>query len=141
MTDVLEWIWLAAGVAVGALFNYYLNLAPGTDPEDFAVGPQEMGVQCDCILNTIIVAGVAVIAIGASAASFQSREELYLAGGLAFFIIWIAGLVGRRKRYREWRELRETLHRALPPNQNLYGGITPVDLVFDDDEDYDEDDI
>jgi hypothetical protein len=135
---MLEWIFLIVGVALLALFNYYMNLAPGSDPEDFIIGPKEVGIQCDCMINSLILAGIAVVAISASAAAFDSRLELYLAGGIAFFVITAAGLMGRKRRHHEWKELRKVIHRAVPGVHPLSGRRSPVDIVFEDPDEYED---
>ena len=115
-----------------------MNLAPGSDPEDFIIGPKEVGIQCDCLFNSIILAGISVVAISASAAAFDTRAELYLAGGIAFFVITAAGLVGRRKRHEEWRELRKAIQRAVPGSRRFSGRSSPIDIVFEDPDDYED---
>ena len=58
--DPVVGVILVIGSILAIIFNYFLNRAPGSDPEDFVIGPQELGIKCDCFLNTIIVAGIAV---------------------------------------------------------------------------------
>lgn len=122
-----------------ALFNYYLNLAPGTDPEDFNIGPPELGMSCDCYLNTLIIGGILVIALGAGSGIFESRTELYVSGVIAFIAVTVAGIIGRRRRYREWKDFDKIIRRAIPRQHLMMRSRTPVDIIFDEDEDEDED--
>jgi hypothetical protein len=125
-------------VSALALFNYYLNLAPGSDPEDFNIGPPELNITCDCYLNTLILGGVLVIALGAGSGIFESRTELYASGIIAFTVVTLAGIIGRRRRYKEWKEFDKIVRRAIPKKHLLTQNRTPIDIIFDDDED-DED--
>ena len=129
---------LVAIIGVLAYFNYYLNLAPGTDPEDFRVGPQQLDITCDCYLNTLILGGILVLGLSAVSSVFTSRWELYVVGGIAFTVITLAGIVGRRRRYREWQEMHKVFQRAMPRSQLMKDYRSPVDIFFDDDEDDDE---
>ena len=132
--DPLTLALVIAGVAVVAWFNYYLNLAPGSDPDDFAVGPPQMNMTCDCYLNTLILGGIMVIAFSAGSSLFASRIELYLIGGLAFAVVTIAGLIGRRKRHTEWREDEKVIRRAI--QKTSFGrGPGSIDILFDDEDD------
>lgn len=123
-----------AGVAIVAWFNYYLNLAPGSDPDDFAVGPPQLNITCDCYLNTLILGGIMVVAFSAGSSLFSSRVELYIIGGIAFAAVTIAGIIGRRKRHAEWKEDEKVIRRAI--QKTSFGkGPGYVDIVFDDDDD------
>ncbi len=130
--DLLIWAIVIVGTLVATAFNYILNLAPGSDPEDFRVGPSELNITCDCSLNVLIVGGIVILALSAASGVFDSRMELYFVGGISFAVITIAGIIGRRKRHREWRELRKVISRAIPKSPYYRA---PVDIVFDDEED------
>jgi hypothetical protein len=134
--EILTLAILIIVISALALFNYYLNLAPGTDPEDFNVGPQGLNITCDCYLNTLILGGILVIALGAGSGMFESRTELYISGIIAFTVVTIAGVIGRRRRYREWEELDKVVRRAIPKKHLMTQNRTPVDIIFDDDDDY-----
>ncbi|MHA1850941.1 MAG: hypothetical protein ACTSW8_06745, partial [Candidatus Thorarchaeota archaeon] len=124
------------GVLVVALFNYYLNLAPGSDPDDFTLGPPQLNLTCDCYLNTLILGGIMVVAFSAGSSLFDSRLELYLIGGIAFAAVTIAGIIGRRKRYAEWKEDDKVIRRAIQKTQfgrRVRDGA--VDITFDDEDD------
>jgi hypothetical protein len=136
--ETLIFAILALVVSVLALFNYYLNLAPGTDPEDFSIGPQELNITCDCYLNTLILGGILVIALGAGSGLFESRTELYISGIIAFVLVTIAGIIGRRRRHREWEEFDKIVRRAIPKKHFMLQNRTPVDIIFDDEDDEDE---
>ena len=124
-----------AGIFVLALFNYYLNLAPGTDPDDFVLGPPQLNITCDCYLNTLILGGIMVVAFSAASTLFASRLELYFFGGLAFAVVTIAGIIGRRKRHAEWKEDEHVIRRAIQKTQ--FGKVRDgsVDILFDDEDD------
>lgn len=130
---------LTVAVSTLALFNYYLNLAPGSDPEDFNIGPPELNITCDCYLNTLIIGGVLVIAFAAASGIFESRTELYASGIIAFTVITLAGIIGRRRRYREWKEFDKVIRRAIPRKHLLTQNRTPIDIIFDDEDEDDED--
>jgi hypothetical protein len=130
--DMLTGVLLVVGVTFVALFNYYLNKAPGSEPEDFRVGPAELGITCDCYLNTVIVSAIAVIAIIANAGAFSSITELVAAGATAFVIITLAGVIGRRHRYRDWYHMKRVLIRSVPSVSE--GRPSSVDISFDDDD-------
>ncbi|MFW9794620.1 MAG: hypothetical protein ACFFEE_09980, partial [Candidatus Thorarchaeota archaeon] len=115
--DLIIWAIVIAGTLMAAAFNYVLNLAPGSDPEDFQVGPTELNITCDCSLNVLIVGAIVILALSAASGLFSSRIELYIVGGVAFFVITIAGIIGRRKRHREWKELHKAIKRAVPSSQ------------------------
>lgn len=135
----MTWIILIAGIFVLVIFNYFLNLAPGSDPEDFALGPPQLNITCDCYLNTLFLGGILVVAFSAGSSIFSSRLELYLIGGLAFLVVTIGGIMGRRKRHAEWREDERVIRRAISTSNIMAGSRRPVDIVFDeeDDEDFD----
>ncbi len=123
---------IVVGIMIASYFNYLLNRAPGSDPDDFQVGPSELNITCDCYLNTLIIGGIVVIAIAASSSYFDGRLELYTVGILAFTIITVAGILGRRQRYAEWRELHKVFKRVVKKSK-----IKTADAIFDEDpEDY-----
>ncbi len=129
-------------VLISAAFNYYLNLAPGADPEDFQVGPAQLGITCDCSLNVLIVGGIVVIGLSAVSGIFDTRLVLYVVGIVAFSVITLAGFIGRRKRHQEWKELRKAIARAVPASSFLGFQRAPVDITYEDEDDdefdYDE---
>lgn len=129
--DVLTGVLLAIGIPIIALFNYYLNKAPGSEPEDFRVGPAELGITCDCYLNTIILSAIAVIAVIANSNAFSSLTEIAAVGAVAFVIITLAGIIGRRHRYQDWHRMRRVLIRSVPSVSK--GRPGSVDISFDDD--------
>ncbi len=118
--DPLLLLLLAAATVVLTIFNYYLNYAPGTTPDDYAFGPEGASVQCDCCLNTIIIGAIAVGALAVSSGYFDSRIELYAVAIVVFAVVTTAGFLGRRRRYREWNEAIDLLERILPD-----GTMTP----------------
>ncbi|MHA2024853.1 MAG: hypothetical protein ACW98U_03035 [Candidatus Thorarchaeota archaeon] len=136
--DLLTWVVIIIGTLLAAAFNYVLNLAPGSDPEDFRVGPQEMNITCDCPINILIIGGIVVLALSAVTGVFSTREELYLVGGITFTVITIAGLIGRRRRHREWKELRRAIRRAVPGSYADYRSA-PMDIVFEEDDEEEDD--
>jgi len=139
--ELLTWTILIVVVLLATAFNYYLNLAPGSDPEDFQVGPKQLSITCDCSLNVLIIGGIVVLALSAASGLFNSRIELYLAGIVSFGIITAAGYLGRRRRHREWRELRKAIERSVPASTLLGSQRPPIDIIFDDeDDDFDFDD-
>ncbi|TFG09288.1 hypothetical protein EU538_05620 [Candidatus Thorarchaeota archaeon] len=131
---------LGFGVALAALFNYYLNRAPGSDPDDFTIGPPQLGVRCDCIFNILVLGGIVVIALAAASSIFSTRLELYVVGISAFVAITAAGYLGRRSRYREWQEMAKVFKRALPDSSFSYSSDRQQAGLSFDDYDYDEDD-
>ena len=135
----MTWAIVIAGIFVLVIFNYFLNLAPGSDPEDFALGPPQLNITCDCYLNTLFLGAILVVAFSAGSSIFSSRLELYFVGGLAFIVVTIAGIMGRRKRHNEWREDEQVIRRAISTSNIMTGSQRPVDIVFDeeDDEDFD----
>ncbi len=137
--DILIVAILTVVIVALAIFNYYLNLAPGADPEDFQIGPPQLNMTCDCSLNTLIIGGILVLALSAGSGMFESRIELYVVGIIAFSVISIAGIIGRRKRYREWKEFDKVIRRAIPKTHLMTQHGTPVDIIFDDDQDEEDD--
>jgi hypothetical protein len=135
--DLTTWALVIIGTLLAAAFNYILNLASGSDPEDFKVGPTEMNITCDCPINILIIGGIMILALSAVSGVFASREEMYIVGGISFAVITIAGYIGRRRRYREWKELRKAIRRAIPGS---YADIrkAPVDLMFEEDDEDDD---
>jgi hypothetical protein len=140
--DILTWTIIVVVVLLASAFNYYLNLAPGSDPEDFQVGPQQLGITCDCSLNVLIIGGIVVLALSAVSGLFGSRMELYIVGIVSFSLITIAGFIGRRRRHQEWKKLRKAIERAVPSTSFLGFQRAPVDIAFEDEDDeefdYDE---
>jgi hypothetical protein len=131
---------ILVGITAAGIFNYILNRAPGAEPEDFEFGPSGMAIRCDCVMNIFVIAAIVVLALALSSAAFSSRAELYGTGFLTFLAITLAGLLGRRRRHREWREIEVILERVVPDDyldqtEEDYMG-TPSD---EDDEDSDED--
>ena len=112
--DRLVGFIVMVSVLIATAFNYILNRAPGSDPEDFQVGPPQLGIRCDCFLNTLIIGSILVLALSASSYVFETRTELHIVGFIAFTIITAAGIYGRTIRHREWGELGEILERAVP---------------------------
>ncbi|MFW9954289.1 MAG: hypothetical protein ACFFD3_07025 [Candidatus Thorarchaeota archaeon] len=134
--DLVAGIILAFAITLIAIFNYYLNRAPGSDPEDFQIGPKELNLTCDCYLNTIIVAGISALAIAVLSPSYGSPLELFAIAIISFFVIAFAGVIGRIHRYREWREMAKIIKRSVPTFVDRPTGS--IDLLFDDEDD-DED--
>ncbi|MFW9850691.1 MAG: hypothetical protein ACFFF4_16305 [Candidatus Thorarchaeota archaeon] len=131
--NLMVGIFLVIGTTLAVIFNYYFNRAPGSDPEDFIVGPEELGLKCDCMLNTIIVAGIAALAVSASSNVFDNRIELYVIALTVFIIVTIAGIVGRRHRFRDWKEMDDIIKRSVPTMIDRPTGS--VDFVFDEEDD------
>ena len=134
----MVWLVVASAVLAASLFNYLLNRAPGSDPEDFLLGPQELGMSCDCFLNTLIVGAIVVAAMAAGAGAFSTRNELYVAGTLAFVIVTAAGILGRRRRHKEWEETHKAIRRAVPPSVVDPYQRSTIHLLFDEDEHEDD---
>jgi len=135
--DLLIGFIIIVGLLIAALFNYILNRAPGSDPEDFQVGPPQLRIRCDCFLNTLIIGSILVLALSASSYIFETRTELHIVGFIAFAIITAAGIYGRIIRHREWRELGEILERAVPkPPDRPYPESFDISIE-DEDEEYD----
>ncbi|NHI87911.1 MAG: hypothetical protein EAX87_00225 [Candidatus Thorarchaeota archaeon] len=138
--NILTWVILVVAVLLSSAFNYILNRAPGADPEDFQVGPPQLGITCDCSLNVIIIGAIMVLALSSVSDLFATRLELYSVGIISFGAITAAGLIGRRRRHKEWAELRRTIERAVPAS-SFYGlGRAPIDIAFEDDDEVDDDD-
>lgn len=138
--NLLAWAILVVAVLLSSAFNYLLNRAPGADPEDFRVGPPQLGITCDCSLNVLVIGAIMVLALSSVSDLFITRLELYSVGIISFAAITAAGLIGRRRRHKDWEELRRTIERAVPAS-SFYGlGRAPIDIAFDDDEDVGEDD-
>ncbi|MGD2072933.1 MAG: hypothetical protein PVG65_05550, partial [Candidatus Thorarchaeota archaeon] len=91
--ELVAFLWIILLIIIGSMFNYYLNRAPGADPEDFQilVGPMNSGITCDCFLNTLIVSTIITIMITLSTGVFESTSELLFTGAISFIIVWIAG--------------------------------------------------
>jgi len=135
--DLFIGVIIVVSVLVATLFNYILNRAPGSDPEDFQVGPPQLGIRCDCFLNTLIIGSILILALSASSYVFETRTELHIVGFIAFVIITAAGIYGRIIRHREWRELGEILERAVPkPPNRPYPESFDISIE-DEDEEYD----
>ncbi|NOR39464.1 MAG: hypothetical protein GQ580_07745 [Candidatus Thorarchaeota archaeon] len=135
--DLLIGFVVVVGVLIAALFNYILNRAPGSDPEDFQVGPPQLGIKCDCFLNTLIIGSILILALSASSYVFETRTELHIVGFIAFVIITAVGIYGRIMRHHEWRELVEILERAVPkPPDRPYPESFDISIE-DEDEEYD----
>ena len=132
--DLIVWALVIIGTLLAAAFNYILNHASGSDPEDFRVGPSEMNITCDCQLNVLIIGDIMILSLSALSGVFSSIIELYFVGGISFAVITIAGFIGRRRRHREWKELHKIIRRAVPEPQ--YSGFrrAPVDISFDEDD-------
>jgi len=129
---------IVVGVLFATLFNYILNRAPGSDPEDFQVGPSQLGIRCDCFLNTLIIGSILVLALSASSYVFETRTELHIVGFSAFVVITASGICGRIMRHREWRELGEILERSVP-KPPTYPYPESFDMsIEDEDEEYDQ---
>ena len=103
--DPLVLLGIALGGLVAAVFNYLLNLAPGSTPEDFEVGEPPVRVSCDCALNPLIVSVIAVAVIAVSSPYFGSLTELYVVCIVLFVVVTCAGMVGRWRRHDEWRRM------------------------------------
>jgi len=111
LMEPLTFLAVAIGVTGLSIFNYYLNLAPGSEPEDFNVA-SEIPIRCDCFLSTIILGGIAALCVAISSFAF-TREELYAVGIAAFAIVTAAGIVGRRRRHMMWDEMHGVFRRAV----------------------------
>ncbi len=131
--DIITGALIIIGTLLAAVFNYYLNRAPGSDPEDFQLGPPELNITCDCYLNTIIVSAVAVVALMTASAHFSSIWEMVLFGSVVFIVITLAGVLGRHHRYQEWKLLTRAIFRAVPTVSKKRPGS--IDLSFDEDDD------
>jgi len=132
--DLLLLLTVVFGIAVATLFNYYLNLAPGSEPKDFQVGPNELGITCDCYLNMLILSGIVVLALSLTSYMFDSPTEVIILGAVGFILVTLAGYFGRRKRYRGWEEMEDMLDRVIPKSRIRRPVDDPVDLYFEDDD-------
>lgn len=132
------WAIIAIVVILASAFNYYLNLASGADPEDFQVGPPQLGITCDCSLNIIIIGGIMVLALSTISGSFDSRIQLFSVGIISFILITLAGFIGRRRRHQDWRELHKAIERSVPASSIFSSGSTQLDIVYEDDDDDDD---
>ncbi|MFW9913053.1 MAG: hypothetical protein ACFFEU_11310 [Candidatus Thorarchaeota archaeon] len=129
---------ILGGVIFASWFNYILNRAPGSDPDDFLVGPPALEIRCDCFINTMIVGGIAVLAMALMSSFFISRTELYIVGIVSYMVITLAGVYGRKKRHEDWRELDGILKRSVPKSRNPIRRDR-LDMMFRDYDDDDED--
>jgi hypothetical protein len=134
--DPVVALGILGGVFFATWFNYILNRAPGSDPDDFLVGPSALEIRCDCFINTMIVGGIAVLAMALMSSFFISRTELYIVGLVSYIVITLAGVYGRKKRHEDWRELDGILKRSVPKSRNPVGRDR-LDMMF---RDYDNDD-
>ncbi len=134
--DIGTVLVLTIGVLLATTFNYYLNRAPGSDPEDFRMGPPELGITCDCYLNTLIVSAIAVVAVLSMSTAFDSIWEIVIVGTIVFFTITLAGIIGRHHRYKDWNSMARVLVRAVPSVSESRPSST--DLFFDEDEEDEE---
>ncbi|NWF95230.1 MAG: hypothetical protein HXY34_03725 [Candidatus Thorarchaeota archaeon] len=130
---------LMLGVSLVAIFNYLLNWAPGSEPEDYQIGPRELGLRCDCSMNAVVLGAISVLVLSVSSSRFSSREELFMTGVLSFFIVTLAGVMGRRRRYNEWKTMRGVFERVLPPHMPQNMDTSVLEIEFDDEDDDDED--
>ena len=130
--DLMLGVILVIGTIAATVFNYYLNRAPGSDPEDFQVGPDELGLRCDCYLNTVIIAGIAVIGVASFSGSFENRVEFYAIAIIVFVVVTLAGIIGRLQRYREWNDMSRVIRRAVPTVVDRPTGN--IDFEFEDEE-------
>jgi len=131
--DPLVQFLFVVGVTVAAVFNYFLNLAPGSEPQDFEVLHVGSGVRCDCFLNTLILGGIVALAVVLSSSAFSSRMELYVYSFLSFALVTLAGIIGRLRRHREWQEMEGVLERVLPEDDEGLIGAS-----FDDEDEEDD---
>ncbi|MHA2355890.1 MAG: hypothetical protein ACXADC_11990 [Candidatus Thorarchaeota archaeon] len=127
---------IVCGVLLASWFNYILNRAPGSDPDDYLIGPRALEIRCDCFINTMIVGGIVVVALAIMSSVFASRTEMYIVGILAYIVITLAGVYGRKKRHEDWRELDGILKRSVPRSRNPTRRNN-LDMLF---RDYEEED-
>ena len=137
MLDPVVVLGILGGVLFASWFNYILNRAPGSDPDDFLIGPPALGIRCDCFINTMIVGGIVVIAMAIMSSVFASRTEMYIVGIVSYIIITLAGAYGRKKRHEDWRDLNGILKRSVPQTGNP-ARRDRLDMLF---RDYDEEDF
>ncbi|MHA2118290.1 MAG: hypothetical protein ACW98J_05165 [Candidatus Thorarchaeota archaeon] len=134
MLDPIIALGIVGGVLFASWFNYILNRAPGSDPDDFLIGPKALEIRCDCFINTMIVGGIVVLAMAIMPSAFVTRIEMYIVGIVAYIIITLAGAYGRKKRHEDWRELNGILKRSVPQSRNPVRRDR-LDMLF---RDYDE---
>jgi ABC-type xylose transport system permease subunit len=67
---------------------------------------------------------------------FASRTEMYIVGIVAYVIITLAGVYGRKKRHEDWRELDGILKKSFPESR-IRTRRDRLDTLF---RDYDEED-
>ncbi len=127
---------VVVGTALAAVFNYYLNRAPGTEPDDFRIGPPELSLTCDCYLNTVVVGLVFAVFVVLLAPSIGPFVEAVSTALLCLLVITVAGVVGRRRRYREWRHLAELLDRVVVYGPHLHHDWDDETGLHRDDSDY-----
>ncbi|MFW9799700.1 MAG: hypothetical protein ACFFD9_04645 [Candidatus Thorarchaeota archaeon] len=133
--DPLVFLVICVAVAVVSWFNYILNRAPGSDPEDFNIGPPGMQIRCDCFFNTMIVGGIFIIAMAIMSSAFATRTELFVIGLVSYVVITTAGVYGRRMRYKDWSEIDGVLKRAMPnPPRRAYDRDS-LDIFFENEDD------
>jgi len=137
--DPVTLVIVSVGITTAVIFNYLLNRAPGSEPEDFEIGPRGAAMRCDCFLNTLVIASIATLALALSSAAFPSRIELFGVGALAFTAITLAGVIGRRRRHGEWREMDGILERVVPEEYLDDSREGFIDVSFDDDDEDSED--
>lgn len=135
--DAIFALGICIAVIVASWFNYILNRAPGSEPDDFRIGPAALGLQCDCFINTMIVGGIVVVALAIMSSSFASRAEMYVVGITAYIIITVAGILGRRRRYEDWQVLDGVLKRSIPQSQRQ-ATQERLDILFREDDDDDD---
>ncbi len=136
--DPIVALGIVGGILFASWFNYILNRAPGSDPDDFLIGPKALEIRCDCFINTMIVGGIVVLAMAIMSSAFATRMEMYLVGLVAYIIITLAGAYGRKKRHEDWRELNGILKRSVPQSRNPVRRDR-LDMLFrdyDEEEDY-----
>ncbi len=139
--DPVTLVIILAGIVLAGAFNYVLNRASGAEPEDFEFGPSGMAIQCDCFINILIIGAIVTLAVALSSAAFSSPLELYATGALAFAATTIAGLLGRRRRHREWGEMEDVLERVVPDDYLDVREQDFADLPPDDDDEDSDDDV
>jgi hypothetical protein len=136
--DIVSLLWILLGISLGSIFNYFLNRAPGADPDDFqiTVGSTNTGITCDCFLNTLIISAITAVLIVLSSGLFDSTIELLYTGAASFIFVWLAGIIGRMKRHAEWKELDEVVRRAVPAP--IFDNIDEerIRISFDDEDEF-----
>ena len=81
----------------------------------------------------MIVGGIVVVALAIMSSAFASRAEMYVVGITAYIIITIAGIIGRRRRYKDWQVLDGVLKRSVPYSQRQ-ATRDRLDILFRDEE-------